>query len=66
MTKRTDRLRLAPDVHSDTSGTDDADGRTPEKGEGPAAVLGAGTPEERGRGRQQLRGSAGLPAHRQS
>jgi len=60
VTKRTDRLRLAPDVHSDTSGADDVDGRSPEMGEAPLKSLVLVAPEERGRGRQQLRGSAGL------
>ena len=60
MTSPRDRLRLAPDVHSDTSGTDDADGRSPEMGEAPLKSLVLVAPEERGRGRQQLRGSAGL------
>ena len=66
MTKRTDRLRLAPDVHSDTSGADDVDGRSPEMGEAPLKSLVLVAPWSGAVADNDCEEGAGLPAHRQS
>lgn len=50
MANSTDRLRLAPDDHSDKSQSTAPVGRSPEKDEGPAEVL-RRQALERGRGR---------------
>lgn len=62
MASSRDRLRLAPDDHSDTERTETPVGRSPEKGEGPAEVL-RRQALERGRGRHTSPEGAGLRRH---